>query len=76
MCCYFIFPLQDKKHGGQSGMVSCIAVHPTQLGTYALGSYSRSGMLVFNNHTSETGFGDGFDDLVFFFHLAALINSV
>lgn len=43
-----IFLFQDKKHGGQSGMVSCIAVHPTQLGTYAVGSYSRSSKFVFS----------------------------
>ncbi|XP_064403801.1 telomerase Cajal body protein 1-like isoform X3 [Halichondria panicea] len=32
----------DKKKGGQPGLISCIAMHPTQPGTFALGSYSCS----------------------------------
>ena len=41
----FIYSPADKKKGGQSGLISCIAMHPTQPGTFALGSYSCSGSL-------------------------------
>ena len=33
----------EKNWGGQSGIVSCISMHPTQPGTYAVGSYSSQG---------------------------------
>ncbi len=39
----FIYSPADKKKGGQPGLISCIAMHPTQPGTFALGSYSCSG---------------------------------
>ena len=38
-----IFDVLDRKNGGQSGIISCIAVSPTTQDTYALGSYAGSG---------------------------------
>ena len=48
-------PFFAVKKEGQGGIISCIAFSPDSSGMYALGSYSKSGTMIYGNMKLEAG---------------------